>query len=304
MSIDDEEFADYPMTYSIDNAILMHRDAHFGGDFATMLDYYQKEGKGVCRDFDLSRIEELSRFEKQIGKDLAATMLSGAEAEKVASARNAYKTLRDVYKIKDPKNKHPLLIADLILTEDPEATKEIQAIVSEKGSIVPALIDLVRNEDFHDPLFPGYGLAPALAAKSLGLIGDKRAIIALFETIGEGDFFDENIILEALRAIGEPAKAFLLKVLHGHPINLDNEQAAIALVGFKSDPEVSTACLKILQEIDLAKNLALATYLVLTCEGLSSPKQRQEFLELGKKASTPKSLSQDIAAVAKSWKTD
>ena len=74
---------------------------------------------------------------------------------------------------------------------------------------MPALIDLLRNEDFYDPLFPGYGEAPVLAAKCLGLIGDKRAIISLFEAIGEGDFFNEDIILDALHVIGNPARDFL-----------------------------------------------------------------------------------------------
>lgn len=298
---DDENFDQFPVAYSPDNAILMHRDIHFGGSFDIMLDYYRTGGKGVSKDLEIERIEELATLEKTTGHNLAAMMLSGGEAEKVARARQAYQQLRDLYEIRNPKNRYPLLIADLILTEDEKAEKEVQAIVAEKSAIVPSLLVLLRNEDFYDPLYPGYGQAPALAAKCLGLIGDKRAIIALFEAISEGDFFNEDTILAALHAIGTPAKDFLLKVLHGQPLNQDNDHAAIALVSFKDDPEVQKACLQMLMDSDLKKYPLLATHLVLACEEIRDPGQRQLLLELGKKPSTPKNIQQDIAAIAKGW---
>lgn len=298
---EDEDFENFPIAYSVDNQILMHRDAHFGGSFDLMLDYYKKEGKGINPEFEISRIEELQKTQNQTGRDLATFMLSGAELEKISQSKNAYKTLRDLYTIKNQKNKFPLLIADLILTEDPEASAEIHAIVAEKGAIVPALVDLLRNEDLHDPLFPGYGQAPALAAKCLGLIGDKRSIISLFEAIGDSDFFNDDLILNALHAIGDPAKSFLLKVMHARPINHDNEQAAIALVNFKGDSEVSAACLAMLNEIDLNKYESLAAYLILACENLHSPAQQVQLLQLAKLPTTPKLLRQDIEIIAKNW---
>lgn len=153
----DEEEDNYPIAYSIDNLILMHRDAHFSGSFALMIDYYRKEGKGVSKEFDIPRVEELQKLQVSTGKDPAALMLSGPEAEKVARAKEAYKTLRDIYSVKNAKNKHPRLIADLILTEEEEPKAEIAAIVEEKGAIVPALVEVLRNEDFYDPLFPAMG---------------------------------------------------------------------------------------------------------------------------------------------------
>lgn len=298
----DEDFDQYPITYSIDSQILMHREVHFGGDFEVMLNYYNKEGKGINKDFEISRIEELYQLQKKTGKDLATVMLSGAEMEKVAKAKQAYKTLRHVYAIKSGKNKIPHLIADLILAENAEADAAVEAVVSEKGAIVPALIDLLRNEDFGDSLFPGYGQAPALAAECLGKIGDKRAIIALYELIGEGDFFNDEMVLKALYSIGKPAKDFLLKVVHGQPINLDNEQAAIALINFKDDPEVSIACLSILKDMDISKHEALAAYLLLACEGL--PKDyHSQFIQLGNKPGAPKTIKQDIQILAKLWES-
>ena len=68
MQEDDDFLEDFPIAYSIDNAILMHRDAHFGGDFDVMLDYYQKEGKGISKDFDIERIQELAQVQKSSGK--------------------------------------------------------------------------------------------------------------------------------------------------------------------------------------------------------------------------------------------
>lgn len=298
---DDENFDDFPITYSIDNQILMHREAHFGGDFSIMIDYYTREGKGVNKEFELSRINELNQLQQQTGRNLATYMLSGPEIEKIAEAKEAYKTLRNLYNVKSAKNRIPKLIADLILAEESETNAAQDAVVAETSAIVPALVDLLRSDEFRDPLFPGYGQAPELAAECLGKIGDKRAIISLYELLGEGDFFNDDIILKALHSIGEPAKSFLLKVALGRPINHDNEQAAIALINFKEDPEVSSACLSLLKELDIKKHEALATYLILACEGL--PKSLQnELIEIGNNSSTPKNIKQDIQVVAKNWK--
>lgn len=301
MNFEENELEDFPLTYSIDNAILMHRDVHFGGNFQTMLNYYQNEGKGISKDFEIKRIQELAEMEQRTKKNLAVVMLSGPEAEKVAHAKQAYIALKELYEIKKPKSPLPILLADLILSEEKEEAKAVEAVVAQKSAIVPLLVDLLRNEEFYDPLFPGYGMAPALAAQCLGKIGDKRAIISLFESIGEEDFFNEDVILNALKEIGKPAKDFLLKVVHGRPLNHDNERAAIALVFFKDEPDVSEACLKMLQEIDLNTHLPLATYLVLSCEGLKKEEDRKALIELGNRQGLPKTLNQDIKAVAANW---
>lgn len=298
----DEQFEEFPVAYSIDNAILMHRDAHFGGSFAIMLDYYKKEGRGVSQEFLIERIEELAETEQQTGKNLSPLFLSGAEAEKVGRAREAYKKLKEIYEEKKPKYHHPKLIADLILAEEEELEQAIDAVVKEKATIVPALIELMNNEELHDNLFPGYGQAATLAAQCLGRIGDKRAIIALYEPIGNENIFDEDILLDALYTIGTPAKEFLLRILHSKPITYDNERAAVALLKFKNDPEVANTCLKMLHEIDLHKQPVLATYLSLICEGLRSEKERKEFLALANQKQTPSSLRQDMHLVAKEWK--
>ena len=212
-SEDPSSFEQFPLVDAVDHDILMHRDAHFGGLFSIMLDYYKNGGKGVQPEFNLSRIEKLDALEKQLKQNLAALFLSAQEVEKVADSRQLYQRLRAIYDVKNPKNLYPQLIADLILSEEEEPKKEMDAIVSEKDKIVPFLIELLRNEELYNPLFPGYGQAPFLAGQCLGKIGDKRAIISLFEMLGQGDFFADDQIIQALKMIGPPARDFLLQIL-------------------------------------------------------------------------------------------
>jgi len=290
-----------PLVNVTDTAILMHRDAHFGGSFEQMLDYYKRGGKGVNPEFELERIQELAEMEMQSKQNLASVLLAGADAEKVASARQTYKSLRDLYDVDKPFNKHPQLIADLILSEDEDPTEEIAAIVREKGTIVNALIEVIKSEEMHDPLFPGYGFAPSLAAKCLGEIGDKKGIIALFEALDSGDFFDEDVALQALRGIGKPAKDFLLRVVQGFPVTADNEKAALALIQFKDDPEVAEVALKLLKDNRVRKNPLLTTYLVLACEGLSDKALQKEFQALAKDATMPLAQRREMESILKTF---
>lgn len=293
---------EYPLRDAVDLQIIMHREAHFGGQFEVMLDYYKQGGKGVQPEFEPARIQELSDIEKGLQQNLATLFLSGSDAEKVARSREMYKELRSLYENDKPGSKIPRLIADLILSEEAEAEEEISAISKEKSSAVPALIQLIRSEDLHDPLFPGYGLAPNLAVQCLGQIGDKRAIITLFESIGAGDFFDDNLALDALKAIGEPAKVFLLKVLHGKPLTEDNEKAAIALLAFKDDPEVSATALQLLQDQTVRQDPVLSTYLALACESLKEDSEREAYKALASDPATSKALRLDMETVVKQWK--
>ena len=297
--MNEEDLEEFPLGYALDNAILMHRDIHFGGNFDIMLEYYGGEGKGISSEIELTHIQELYAVEKKSGKNLSGVVLSGAEAEVVAKGKNAYKKLRQLCEVENPKNPVPKLVANLILADTEEEEKSaLEAIIAQKSAAVPALIDLLRNEDYYSALYPGYGNAPVLAAAALGKIGDKRAIISLFEAVGEGDFFNEDTILDALHGIGEPARDFLLRVLQGRPLTIDNEKAAIALVRFKEDSLVSKACLQMLDTLDLKKEEALATYLALACEGLPAS-DLVKLKEIGSRETTPKALNKDISIMIK-----
>lgn len=292
----------HPLTDSTNAMILMHRDTHFGGSFPVMLEYYHSEGIGCSPEFTLSQIEALAEMEKKVGENLAPIHLTGPDAEKVARARKAYKDLKELYEVQNPETTVPLLVADLILSEEIDPVNEIEQIVAQKRAAIPALLDLIRSEDFHDPLFPGYGRAPELAVRCLGLIGNESAIATLFEAIHENEFFEEDTSIQALKLIGEPAKQFLLKVLKAKPFNLDNERAAITLVQFEDDPEVAKACFEILQEIDCNQHLPLAVYLALGCSALQDPKDRESFIAMSESKETPSMLKQDMKTIRKNWK--
>lgn len=293
---------DQPLLDAQDIEILMHREAHFGGKFEFMLDYYAKEGKGVQQDFEIEKIQSLQLLEQQLNQNLVGLLLSGPDAERIAKAKEAYKRLRKLYEGPDKtSNRYAKLLANLIVSEDSEPTKEIQEIVAEKEAIVPSLLNLLKSEEYHDPLSPGYGLAPRLAIKCLGLIGDKRSVIGLFESIGGSDFFDDELSIEALHLIGKPAKDFLLHVVHARPITFDNERAAMALLPFKDDPEVSKAALEQLETLDLNIHALFATYLILLCEGLKETDLRKRFTQLKQKKQIPKNILQDINSIEHSW---
>lgn len=297
-----EEISRYfPLTDYLNSEILMHRDAHFSGSFPEMIEYYQNEGKGCVPDFDIERMEMLYKIEQGLNQNLAPILLTGPDAEKVGKAKELYRKLRDLYEVKNPKKPYPILIADLILSEEESPEKEISAIVKEKKAIVPLLLDLLKSEDFYDPLNPGYGQAPLLAARCIGMIGEKSAVYTLFEALDQGDFGHEEIILKALKTIGAPAKEFLLKVLKSRPIKEDNVKAAFALIPFKDEEEVSKLSLKMLIEPEVLKEPILSTYLILVCEGLKEKKDQEDFLNLLKNPQFPKSLRKDIESISKTF---
>lgn len=288
-------------TEEVDHLILMHRDAHFGGDFNVMIKYYQDEGIGVHPELELERILYLAQIEKELGEDLAPLILTGPEAESVARARQAYTQLKDLYEITEEKSPFPRLIADLILSEEEEPTAALEAVVSQGTRIVPELIALVKSDQAYDPLFPGYGHAPYLAMLALGKIKDPAAIIPLFESMGKEFIFDEMVILESLAQIGEPAKEFLLTTLKGRPITQDNTHAAFALTAFANDPQVAIASFEQLQEEEVQKIPLLRTYLLCNCETLKNTSHRESFIKMAENPALPSGLRKEIKDITQDW---
>lgn len=291
---------EYPLIDALDHEILMHRNAHFGGKFVFMIDYYINEGKGVNPEFELERLHELARLEQELKTDLSIELLSDEELERVSKAREAYEKL---HTLADKESKTaPHVIARLILSEEEKPQAEMEALLQMKAKATPFLIEMLKNQELYDPLFPGYGLSPNLAAEILGGVGGKQACITLFEHISEGDFFDDEITLKALKTIGDLARDFLLKVVHAKPYTFDNEKAAIALELFKDDPLVSTSCFQILKDLDLKKQVTLASYLILNLEALKDTPDAKELREMLKNDQIPKTLRNDISLIIDSWK--
>lgn len=293
----------YALTDEIDHQILMHRDAHFGGDFGVMLAYYsQEEHIGIHPDFDLERILYLSEIEKEMGQDLAPLFLAGAEAEAVGRARQSYANFKDIYDEENEQNPIPRLIANLILTEEEEPLGEIGAVVSQGTPIVSDLISILKADDFYDPLFPGYGYAPYLAVICLGKIGAPEALIPIFETFSKAIIFDEMVIVDALLELGEPAKEFLLKIMKSRPLTQDNLNAAFALIAFSEDPRVANACFEQLHDPLVQETPLLRTYLLSGCQALNTQVQRNAFIKMAEDPQLPAQLRSDMRLIIDEWK--
>ncbi len=295
-----DDLPSFPMIENLDHEILMHRDVHFSGSFSLMHDYYAKEGKGIRPEITLDRILELQRLENHFGNHFSHHVLHDQEQEDVRLAKEKYRSLKQLYSEQD--NIFARLIADLILSEDENPSQEIAVIAAQGEHIVPALIELLDSEDFFNPLFPGYGEAPALAARCLGLIGDERAIRPLFGALGREDFFMEESIFDALALIGDKAKEFLLCILKKMPVTKENEQAAIALIGFKDDPEIAIVFLHMLLQENTLNYPIFAAYLIMGCHGLKDVKSREVFIQISQRPNLPLDLRQEMDVIIKKWK--
>ena len=290
------------LTDEIDHLILMHRDAHFGGDFDVMLNYYEAEDSiGVHPDFDPERISYLAEVEKEIGDDLAPLILTGVEAEKVGHARQAYAKFKEIYERDPEPDSTPRLLADLILSEDEEPEQEIDAVVSHGTGILPDLFAILKTDDFYDPLFPGYGYAPYLAIQCIGKIGDPSGIVPLFESLSKQTIFDELVAVDAMVEIGGSAKDFLLKILKSRPVTQDNSNAAFALTAFAHDPQVATSCFQQLSDPDIQDKPLVRMYLINNCDALKTTPYREEFIQMAKDPSLPQQMRTEMQTLIEEW---
>ncbi len=268
-----------PLLDAIDMEILMHRDAHFGGSFGIMLEYYEKEGVGTQPDFEEKRIAELAHVETDLGENLSDVILPEAAHLTVEKSKQLYQDLREVYEV-DPPKPHAILISNLILSEEIVPEEEMQALIDEGQTVVPLLIDLMNSESFYDPIYPGYGRSPIFAAKVLGELKDETAIPFLFQALGQENFFTDEAIIKAIRAIGNKSKQFLIKALQHKPYSKNNEHAAICLLEFSDDPEIASLCLCLLKDEEVRKRESLAAYLAFGCAALEKDTEHQEFKQI------------------------
>jgi len=285
-----------PLINATDLEILMHKQVHFGGSFDVMIKYYADEGVGSMPDFSIARIEALKEFEAQKKEDLLATIMPDSEKERLESAKQMYIDLRDVYQKYQP-GSLSILLSDLILSESENPKEEIMAVAALGNDAVPSLIDLVSAESFYDPLYPGYGRVPILAAKCLAKIGDKRALQPLFEALGQENFFTDDGIIQAIQQFGNHAKEFLLKVLKHEPLSKDNEHAAVVLSSMGEDAEIAKECLTLLRK----KKPFFSHYLVFACSGLEDPSDRKEFAQMATSDHLSNEIKNEIKLITKNW---
>jgi hypothetical protein len=234
--IEAESFPEYPQEdhpYHLvdeeDRLALCHRDAHFGGSFAIMIEAYRKHRRGAVLDISLQRLAALEKEEKRLGKNIAPIILSGADAEAVGRARTMYRQLRATYET----TRDPLVraICGLILSDD-EIEESARRVLAFRKKAIPFLIDCMASTALRDPLYPGYGLIPQVAAELLGKMRAKEAIGPLFELLSSDEQAFEEAVVPALRAIGKSAKEFLSARVASSPLSRSNEVAAGALLSF------------------------------------------------------------------------
>ena len=291
----------FPLSDSLDHQIIMHCEAHFSGNFAEMLRYYKKQGKGVQNDFTLKQIQNLQKTAEKSPQKLFDLFLEEEEKEHVEKAKQKYRLLQETYETSS--NETSKLVADLIFSENEHPVKEIEALLTlgKTSDITPALIQLLQSEEFYDPLFPGYAKAPMHAAECLGLLKEEKAISPLFQTLGKHDFETDEEILSAIRKIGVKARDFLLEQLAKFPISKDNENAALCLLNFENDEIVSKAFLQMLQNSKGISNELLLQYLVLGCSQLNDPKDKEVFINISKVSPFPKVITQEMQSMISKW---
>lgn len=274
-----------PVIDEEDLRILLHREAHFSGNFDFMLLYYDTEDhKGVHPDINISRIYELKEIEESIGKNLAATLLRGAEAEKVQRAKKMYRDMQEVLQAYSQENSlkeeeelppHICLLEAILSEENIDTLVEKYYKKFEKS---PSLLyPIIRSFSLYDELSPGYGLAPLFAIQVVGKLKDPGAMEPLFEQLydishEECPEIDEAII-EALKNIGAPVREKMLGFITQRPFGRDIEKAIQLLFEFLPDPDISSIALDQLLHEDIV-DPKTQTYLVLLLASL--PKNRQE----------------------------
>jgi len=290
-----------PVVDAVDMEILMHRDAHFGGSFDVMLEYYKQDGVGMMPDFEVKEIKKLHNLEEHMGKNLAETFLPQAAVTIVNASKKLYRDLRDVYSKESPE---PLavLLSDLILSEEENPESEMDALIAKGKKVVPPLIHLLSSQTFYDPLFPGYGRVPIFAAKCLAALQDKRAIPPLFEALGQDNFFTDEEIIKALSSFGKESKTFLLKILRLEPYSKDNECAAIALSGFPEDDEIASASLELLERESTLKKPLFSSYLIFACSNLTQANEQERFIAICKREGLLPQIKNEMIIVVRNWK--
>ena len=294
------EASDTPLVDTLDMEILLHRDCHFSSLFEEMLDYYKKEGIGAMPDFELGEIEKLYALEKKLGKNLSKLYLNEISQEIVRSVKDMYAKFRQVYEKTNP-DPSSVLISDLILSEEDYPKKTIDAILKEKETMYPLILPLLSAEYFYNPLYPGYGRVPALAADILKSMQNPDAISHLFGALGEDNFFTDDAIISALVSFGEKTLNFLKPKLKSTPFSSDNERAAVVLSSFPEEQAIADIALDLLENPETLSKPMFASYLIFACSALEERVKQQRLKTIADKKGLLPELKSELDIVIKNF---
>lgn len=284
-----------PLLNTIDLEILMHKDAHFGGSFPVMLEYYENDGVGVQEDFEIERIRELSFADTE--GHLSSEVLPELAKSDVLFSKELYKKFRDCYEDED---ELPKKLADLILSESLDPAKEIQALTRYQKRAIKPLVEILLQDYFYNPLNPGYGRGPINAAIALKTLGNKDAIPYLFNALGKSFTVDE-VVMNALMSFEGAGLNFLQDRLKGSPYTKDNYLAAMALASFATNDETACLALNQLQRKDTFSHPSYVSYLICICEGLENNQEREIFAKIAKGSDLKPSIAAEMALILKFW---
>ena len=289
---------DQPLLDSIDLEILMHKDAHFGGSFSTMIEYYRKEGIGAQEDFDIRRIQDLAALDTD--GHLSAEMLPESAKNDVIFSKELYKKFKDCYEEDDAL---PKALADLILSESYDPSEEIKALSFHQKRAVKPLVEILLQDRFYNPLNPGYGRGPVNAALTLKDIGNTDAIPYLFNALGKSFSIDE-ILINTLASFGKDTIDFLEDRIQGKPYTNDNYLSAMALASFPINDETAKLALSLLTRKETFDHPSYTSYLVCICEGLEAESDRKQFIEIAKSKNLTSSIAKEMALIISFWQNN
>jgi len=300
-SLDQIDPGEQHLTDELDHLILQHREAHFGGDFKVMVDFYEKESFGIHPEFEIERIEYLQKVEKELGQDLAKTLLSDLEKDQVTRSLEAYAHLKEVYQEGNKSTLAERLLSDLFLIEDGEGKEEIAHVLEQKEKMVGGLIRMIDSAQAFDPLFPGYGYAPYFAIICLGKMGDPKAIKPLFSLLEKEFVFDEYVVTEALHQIGESAKQFLLDMTQTRPVTKENADAAFALCAFEAESAICKNAFEQLKSEEAQTHPLFVAYLLCNLDNAEAAPLKEEVLAWANDSETPKKLQKEVLEITSKW---
>ena len=291
-----------PLLDEGDIQVVIQCATHFGANFSIMRDYYQNpQAPGVHCEITLEQIEQLEKFAATAKRDLIS-LLSPSDRIQIEESQTAYAQLKQIYQINSEQIIPAQKLADLILSEEEEPLEEITAIVNLGEKAIEPLIGVLQDDRFYQSSFPGYGRAPELAARCLKKIKSPRSISVLFSRIGKGDFFFEDVVLETLAAIGEPAREFLERKLVSKPITAENENAAMSLVHFPPCEECIKKVIALLDDESFRCHTVLLAHLVLIAIATTDPEKIEKLHHLRSDASLPEIVRIDLSQLLASKK--
>jgi len=252
---------DIPLLDETDGIIIAHKEAHFGGSFHAMIEYYTQDGIGVSEECPLHRIQELYYIEKNSDENLTAILLPHHKIQEIENAKTLYYRLKTINE--EATNVLAREIGELILTEEiyPEST--IQKIVEFGDDAIEPLFTLIDADEMYSDLFPGYGLAPLNAIRALSKLSSLKILNKAFLLIGRHGFeYDEAL---TFCCANQPkAEEFAMHRLSQSP-SKDGEHASIILSKLQSEKGAEKA-LTILESLPASEDNTYYIYLAYLLE--------------------------------------